>query len=175
MITLSICLSFILTTYNQLNTHFGTFTPSIYPKTITLLEVNNDNGLKSADTSIIVLKKLKFTLLDIKDYKTDKRQLLIQKNHVTQGKILFLTPDIAQGFSVNWIKETGAGFEVSIEYGSRYYVQKIFQFVFENNSFYLKNITTNSFDKYSPEKYEKTTKKLKKPFKISNFKMEDFV
>ncbi|PAC33400.1 hypothetical protein [Flectobacillus sp. BAB-3569] len=84
MITLSICLSFILTTYNQLNTHFGTFTPSI-----SLSVVNNNNGLKSADTSIIVLKKLKYTLLDIKDYKTGKRQLLIQKNHVTQGKIFF--------------------------------------------------------------------------------------
>lgn len=175
MITLSICLSFIFTTCNQLNMHCETFAPSAHYKTITPIAVNNDNGLKSADTTIIVLKKLKYALLDIKDYKTGKRQLLIQKDHVTQGKIFFLTPDIAQGFSVNWIKETSVGFEISIEYGSRFYVQKNFQFIYENNSFYLKNIITSSFDKYSPEKYEKTIKKLKKPFKVTNFKMEDFV
>lgn len=175
MITLSICLSFLLTTCNQLNKHIGYLTQSTHHKTITQLEVNNDNGLKSADTSIIVLKKLKYALLDIKDYKTGKRKLLIQKDHVTHGKIFFVTPDIAQGFSVNWIKETNLGFEISIEYGSRFYVQKNFQFIFENNSFYLTKIITSSFDKYSPEKYEKSTKKIQKPIKITSFNMENFM
>ncbi len=139
------------------------------------IELNNDSGLQNADTNIIELKNLKYFLLDIKSYDIDKRELLIVKDKIKKYQIKILTPDEAQGFSVNWIKDIGSGFEISIEYGSRYYFQKDFQFIFENNSFYLRKIITNSFDKNKAGKYKKDTKVLDKPINITNFKIEDYI
>ena len=80
------------------------------------------------------------------------------------------------GFAVNWAKKTKAGFEISIEYGSRIYYEKEFNFVCRKGQFYLTKIRVNSFDKHVPEndaKYHTANIKLNIP--LTKFKVNDYI
>jgi hypothetical protein len=140
-------------------------------------KINVDKSIQN-DTLIIELHKLNYKLLDIILNNSDDRILLVQKGRVTQSKIDILSQEGRNsvfGFAVNWIKEIDNGFEISIEYGSRMYHHKDFQFIYENNTFYLKKIKITTFDKFHPEKFYDTIEVLKKPLNIDDFNMKDFI
>ena len=76
-------------------------------------------------------------------------------NIVQGGKLLktiSLPGQEVNGFSLDWARKTKAGFEFSIEYGSRYYYHKQFIFICRRNKFYLSRVIVDSFDKHNPEK-----------------------
>ena len=82
------------------------------------------------------------------------------------------------GFSVNWVKEIENGFEISIEYGSRYYHEKKFEFSYKNNSYYLTQIYTEAFDKFNTSKNAELKKSLEKvnpSLHIDKFKLDEFI
>ncbi len=145
-------------------------------------EANNSskemNLIFRNDTTIIHLKKGNVNLLDVRIDSTNSRELSIQKGQLIKDKIQIPTQEAIQGFAVNWIKETDYGFEISIEYGSRYYYQKDFRFYYENEIFVLKNVLVNTFDKHnseSKERYITKTDTLRTPVKLRDFKIENYL
>ena len=51
------------------------------------------------------------------------------------------------GFGFSWAKKTKAGFEISVEYGSRYYYGKRFNFICKRHKFFLSRIIVDSYDR----------------------------
>ena len=142
-------------------------------------EINNDSSyIYKPDTTIIYLRRLGVNLLDVRIDNINSRELSIQKGELITDKIAIPTQESIQGFAVNWIKETYGGFEISIEYGSKYYYQKDFRFYYENENFVLKNVLINTFDKHNSENkegYTTKTETLKTPVKLRDFKIENYL
>jgi hypothetical protein len=105
----------------------------------------NDNML--LDTVHTLILKDGHKILDIKNISLGKRELVILKANKLLAKVNLPTKQEYNGFAVNWIKSAKTGFQLSIEYGSRIYYQKKFNFEYKQGNFYLKNIETESFDK----------------------------
>ena len=78
------------------------------------------------------------------------------------------------GFSLNWAKKTKSGFEISIEYGSRFYYNKRLVFVCTNNDFYLTSMEIDSFDKAYPETWTKKTLRVKPTVPLSEFSVMNY-
>ncbi len=85
------------------------------------------------------------------------------------------SPSDINGYALNWAKKTDNGFEVSIEYGSRNYFNKSFEFVKKDETFYLTEIKVKSFDKQNPEKVEKKTVKIQPSVSVDKFNIEDYM
>ena len=69
------------------------------------------------------------------------------------------TDSDAQNFSLNSTGKTKGGFEITIEYGTRYYYQKQFNFICKEGNFYLYKVKVESFDKFNPASRVNWTKK----------------
>ena len=132
------------------------------------------NAESKNDTLIIILQKINCKLLDISYNDNEKRVLLIQKESVITHKINLLTQDDYDGFSINWIKDIGNGFEISTEFG-KYYYERNFQFIYENNSFYLKKMVTKSIDYKNNNEEKESVKIMNSPVNIDNFDINDFI
>jgi hypothetical protein len=79
------------------------------------------------------------------------------------------------GFGFNWAKKTAEGFEISVDYGSRFYYGKRFNFICRRNEFYLNKITVDSFDKHNPEKWNTKVIKIKPNLNLDKFLITDFM
>ena len=79
------------------------------------------------------------------------------------------------GSALDWAKKTKEGFELSVEYGSRYYYHKRFVFLCKRDKFYLSEVIVDSFDKVNPEHRRKKTVKVKPSFPIEKFYIDDFM
>jgi hypothetical protein len=80
------------------------------------------------------------------------------------------------GFALNSAKKTERGFEITIEYGSRIYYQKRFNFECQDHQFFLTKIDINTFDKQNPEKsWKETGTAIKPPVAISKFEVADYI
>lgn len=78
------------------------------------------------------------------------------------------------GFSLNWAKKNEKGFEISIEYGSRYYFDKTLFFECKKNDFFLTKAVVNSFDKRDPEKsFRKKIVAIKPEVALKDFQVKD--
>ena len=99
-------------------------------------------------------------------------------NLIVSGKIrnTIIMPNDSEvgGFALDWAKKTKRGFEVSIEYGSRYYFAKRFIFICKKNDFFLDRIKIQSFDKAEPEKWTKKDVKVKPMIPVSQFSITDY-
>lgn len=78
------------------------------------------------------------------------------------------------GFSVNWIKDLGNGFEVSIEFGKNY-ISRNFQFTYQNNSFFLTKIETHLIDYKNNNSKKEEVEIIVIPINIDDFRLEDFI
>jgi hypothetical protein len=126
------------------------------------------------DTSFIKLKKLDFNLFDIRFNNVGKRELVVVKNNSVKHKIKLLTGEDFMGFSVNWIKDIGNGFEVSIEFGKNY-ISRNFQFTYQNNSFFLTKIETHLIDYKNNNSKKEEVEIIVIPINIDDFRLEDFI
>jgi hypothetical protein len=140
-------------------------------------ESRNTRIVGKIDTSIIVLKKIPFTLLSLYDLDNNKRELLIQQNGKTKHIIKLFTQDDYMGFSINWIKEIEKGFEISIEYsGAGHFFNKDFQFKYQENTFILKKIKVHYlFNRDNINDSSEYHEKFKKPLSIDSFDMANFI
>jgi hypothetical protein len=75
------------------------------------------------------------------------------------------------GFGLNRARKTKNGFEITIEYGSRFYYHKRFVFVCRGNSLYLTNIFVESFDKRRPEIWTRKTQNVRPALPLEAFKL----
>ena len=123
---------------------------------------------------VVFLKKINYKLLDVSYIDIEKRILFIQKDNVIIHKINLLTQDDYDGFAVNWIKDIDDGFEISIELG-KYYYERNFQFIFENNSFFLKKLETKSVDYKNNNKEKESIKIINSSVNIDAFDINNFI
>ena len=75
------------------------------------------------------------------------------------------------GFSLGEARKTKEGFDISIEYGSRYYFSKRLMFECKKDGFYLTKIKVESFDKTNPSKWTNKTVMVKPPVSLRDFQL----
>jgi hypothetical protein len=127
-----------------------------------------DTTVKNANLKTTVVKNMDSKTLDCDDpiaYKlvvvTDPERA--SQNPVTVPEILNIvagdetkvaikipTDSDAQNFSLDSTAKTKEGFEITIEYGTRYYYQKRFDLICKEGNFYLDKVKVTSFDKFDP-------------------------
>jgi hypothetical protein len=69
------------------------------------------------------------------------------------------TDSDAQNFSLSSTEKTKEGFEITIEYGTRYYYKKQFDFICKEGDLYLYKVKVESFDKFDPKSRAKWDRK----------------
>ena len=79
------------------------------------------------------------------------------------------------GFSVNWVRKTPTGFTLSIEYGTRIWVDRSFFFTYCKNHFYLAQIRTMRLDKARPENLTDTNTLLRPNIMLTRFTLTDYI
>ena len=75
---------------------------------------------------------------------------MIKQGDKVLGSIRIFTGVERNGFALDEAKKTKTGFEISVEYGSRYYYHKRFIFICKRQRFYLSKVIVDSFDKVNP-------------------------
>lgn len=143
----------------------------------------NNNNIKSQektndDEEVISTTTLKcgnkdFNLVAL--YKNGSKSVNITEGNTIRETIKLPSQSDVNGFSLNWARETKEGFEISIEYGSRYYYQKNFSFVCEQNNFYLSKVKVESFDKADPEKLKTKDIEINPKLPIERFLITNFI
>lgn len=103
-----------------------------------------------------------------------KRELVVVKNNSVKHKIKLLTGEDYMGFSVNWIKDIGNGFEVSVEFGKNY-ITRNFQFTYQNSSFFLTKIETHLIDYNNKNSKKQEVKIIEIPINVDDFRLGDFI
>ena len=79
------------------------------------------------------------------------------------------------GFALDELKKTKAGFEILVEYGSRIFYSKRFIFECKRHRFYLTRIKVESFDKQNPQKYQQKVIVVQPNVPVEKFVIEDFM
>ena len=87
---------------------------------------------------------------------------------------LFTDKDF-NGFAFDGVKKTKDGFELAIEYGSRFFYRKNFVFVCRNNNFYLTEIGVDTFDKHNPKKWSRKVIRVRPKLPLEKFAIYDFM
>ena len=88
------------------------------------------------------------------------------------------TDSDAQGFSLVSTEKTKEGFEITIEYGSRIYYRKQFNFICKEGNFYLYQVKVENFDKHDPEnmaKWDRKEQKIKPNLPIEKFSIFEYL
>jgi hypothetical protein len=109
-------------------------------------------------------------------YKNERTNISISNSDAIVKTINLPNQSEFNGFSLNRAKKVSNGFEISVEYGSRYYYERRFNFVCKQDEFHLDKIEINTFDKNNPEKSWKNFTKLIKPkLTLEKFTITDFM
>ena len=82
-------------------------------------------------------------------------------------------PNDVGGFLLDQAKKTSAGFEISIQYGSRYYSDKRLTFECRPDGLYLTKVKIESFDRSNPDKWTNKTVSVRPPVSLQNFRIQD--
>lgn len=88
------------------------------------------------------------------------------------------TDSDANGFSLDSVEKTKEGFEIAIEYGTRYYHEKRFKFICKEGNLYLYKVKTEMRDKNFPENWDEPDKKevqVKPELPIEKFSIFDYL
>lgn len=158
---------------------FQFITASLFANTFSKDTLLNEKGFNFDTIKVVFLKNkiykgFVFKIVDLKDNEKTCRKIILKR--INKEYILCrLNQDDFNGFSVNWIKENKQGFEISIEYGSRFYHSKNFYFVFKNSEFYLNKIKSDEFDKFYPDKYKFKTVIINKNILLNKFNILDYI
>lgn len=97
---------------------------------------------------------------NIEDTVTMPKLLNIMIGNETKATIKIPTDSDVNSFSLDSTEKTKKGFEISIQYGTRYYYEKRFDFVCEEGSFYFYKMETEIRDKNHPENWDEPDKKI---------------
>jgi len=97
---------------------------------------------------------------------------------LASGDILTIkTPsgEEVNNFAVDDVKQTSNGFEIEVEYGSRYKYEKTFIFEHGGKTFNLTQIKVKSFDGADPEKSSERSVIIKPPVALEEFKIDKYL
>ena len=99
----------------------------------------------------------------------------IKQGDTVLGSIRIFTDVERNGFALDEAKTTKTGFEISVEYGSRYFYHKRFVFICRRHRFYLSRVFVGSFDKHNPEHWKKTAVRVRPALPLERFILNDFM
>ena len=108
-------------------------------------------------------------------WKQEARYVDIKQGDKVLGSIRIFTGVERNGFALDEAKKTKTGFEISVEYGSRYYYHKRFIFICKRQRFYLSKVIVDSFDKVNPEHWRKREIMVKPILPLEQFLLDDFM
>jgi hypothetical protein len=109
---------------------------------------------------------------------TTPKILNIVAGDETRVAIRIPTYSDANGFSLRSAEKTKEGFEITIEYGTRYYYQKQFDFICKEGDFYLYKVKVESFDKFDPasrENWDRKEIEIKPNLPVGKFSIFDYL
>jgi hypothetical protein len=84
----------------------------------------------------------------------------------------------AQNFVLSPPEKTKEGFEITIDYGTRYYYQKQFNFICKEGNFYLNKVRVVSFDKFDPvsrDNWDRKEIKINPNLPVEKFSIFDYL
>lgn len=120
------------------------------------------------------LKKLQLELFLKCNYNSGVNTILFKKRNKVLHKLNLPSGEDYNGYGFNGIKETNHGFELSIELG-KYYVDRLYDFIYEDGEFYLSSIKTSSVDYNNNNEELSYYYKLKKRLPLKDFDINDFM
>lgn len=120
------------------------------------------------------LKRLQLELFLKYNYNSGVKTILFKKRNTVLHKLNLPSGEDYNGYGFNGIKETNHGFELSIELG-KYYVDRLYDFIYEDGEFYLSSIKTSSVDYHNNNEELSYYYKLKKRIPLKEFDINDFM
>lgn len=147
------------------------------PKTA-VVKNGNSKTLDCNDPNSYSLVVIEDTSRNIEETITVPKILNVVVGGDIKTSVKIPTQSDANGFSLSSTEKTKEGFEITIEYGSRYYYQKQFNFVCKEGNFYLYKVKVESFDKFNPESSDKPDEKeiqIKPNLPIEKFSILDYL
>jgi len=103
------------------------------------------------------------------------RYVDIAQGDTVLGSIRIFSDVERNGFALDEARKTKTGFEISVEYGSRYYYHKRFIFICKRHKFYLRKVIVDSFDKHNPEHWWTKVIRVKPILPLEKFFLDDFM
>lgn len=101
-----------------------------------------------------------------------EKTFVVSVGNMAVKEISLPSQEDINGFSFEDFGETSKGFRISIEYGSRFYYNKVFYFDHSATGFILTRLEITEFDKREPSKERKSKKSLSQP--LLRFRLIDF-
>jgi hypothetical protein len=122
------------------------------------------------------LKVDKYRLLYLYYVTEDIKTIELQKNFITECVLVLPKADIdVKNFSVNDIKKTKEGFAINVSWGGGFwFYNRVFNFIFNNNSFYLNKIVESHYYMQKEDGMSKE-KIIAPPIEISKFELLDYI
>lgn len=127
------------------------------------------------DVALEVMCGNRTIILRVERSTVGKRIKVSERDVVTKTISLPDQNDL-NGFSLNWLKPTERGLSLSVEYGSRFYFQRNFEFVCENNNLVLGGIEVAKFDKHNPEDtWEEFSERIDQKVPLDAFELRKYL
>lgn len=128
-----------------------------------------DNRLKTLDCG----NPQEYSVDEVRD--SGANYVKIVRDTAVLHSIKLPTAADRNGFGFNWAKKTKEGFEIAIEYGSRFYYEKRFSFVCRKHRFFLNKIRVSSFDKNNPRNSNEKLIRVQPALPLDRFSITDFM
>jgi hypothetical protein len=112
-------------------------------------------------------------VVETEDGKSQNVQIIVDD----KPKWIIKMPDFEEvnNFAVDAAKKNDKGFEIEVEYGSRYKYDKTFFFIKKDDNFYLSEIRVKSFDGADPEKWSEKAIKIDKQISLDKFEIRKYL
>jgi hypothetical protein len=107
--------------------------------------------------------------------KGEARYVDIKQGDRILGSIRIFIDSERNGFALDDVKKTTTGFEIAVEYGSRYFYHKRFIFICKQQKFYLSKVMVDSFDKVNPQRWWKKETRVRPILPLEKFILDDFM
>ncbi|CAN5873089.1 hypothetical protein BH20ACI4_BH20ACI4_12340 [soil metagenome] len=114
-----------------------------------------------------------FTILIANKYGSE--HIIFAEGNTIRRTVKMPDQSDAANFSLDRFGETKNGFEIAVEYGSKYYYRKSFNFVCEKDDFYFDKVGVEKFEKNSPGKITKKDIKMSPKEPIERFSFTGFL
>lgn len=107
--------------------------------------------------------------------KNGNQSIIFAEGNTIRRTIKMPTQTDAANFSLDRFGETKNGFEIAVEYGTKYYYRKSFNFVCEKDNFYFDKVSVEKFDKNDPDKITKKDTKMNPKEPLERFSFTGFL
>lgn len=107
--------------------------------------------------------------------KNGNQSIVFAEGNNIRRNVKMPTQTDAANFSLDHFGETKNGFEIAVEYGSKYYYRKSFNFVCENGEFFFDKVAIERFEKNNPSKITKKDVRMNPKEPLERFSFTGFL